>query len=65
MVEGMLKKCEQELGEKPVVIATGGFSNVIPKYMERKFDLTAPDLTLEVLRDLYLLNKTDQPVYRF
>ena len=53
MVEGMLIKCEKELGEKAVIISTGGHCEIVSKYMTRKFDAVIPNLTLEGLRDLY------------
>ena len=56
MTEGMIEKCEAEMGEKAIVIITGGFSDVITKYIKRKVDLISPDFTLEGLRDLYYIN---------
>lgn len=53
MVEGMIEKCERELGEKAVIISTGGHCKLISKYMTRRFDSIIPNLTLEGLRDLY------------
>ena len=64
MIDGMLDNCEKEMNEKPVIIGTGGFCQVISKYMKRKFDIINPDLTLEGLRDLFLPNKPNQPVYK-
>lgn len=55
MIEGLIEECEKELGEKATIIATGGYSSVISKYMTRKFDYINPDLTLigaKVLLDL-------------
>ena len=63
MIDGMLTKAEEELGEKANIIATGGYCELISKYMTRKFDNICPHLTLEGLRDLFLLNKPTQPVY--
>jgi len=59
MVDGMIEKTEKELGERPVLIATGGFSAVITKYINHKFDLISPNLTLEGLFDLYNYAKSD------
>ena len=56
MIDGMLAQCEQELNDKPIIIATGGFCNVVAKYMTRQFDYISPNLTIEGLRDLYKLN---------
>ncbi|MCD8377516.1 MAG: type III pantothenate kinase [Candidatus Gastranaerophilales bacterium] len=63
MIDGMIDMCEQELGEKAVIIATGGFCNIVSKYMKRSFDLISPNLTLEGLHELYLLN-AQPPVWR-
>ena len=56
-IEGLIGQCEKELGQKAVIIATGGYSELIAKYMTRKFDFVNPYLTLEGLRFLYELNK--------
>ena len=56
MTEGMLEECEKELKEKPVVILTGGFADIITKHITRKIDLISPSFTLEGLRDLYRIN---------
>lgn len=55
-IEGLIEQCEAELGEKAVIIATGGYSILISKYMSRQFDFINPCLTLEGLRFLYELN---------
>jgi len=56
-IDGLIKKCEEELGEKATIIATGGYCKLLSEYTERKFDLINPDLTLDGLRLLYELNK--------
>ena len=56
MIDGMIKACEKELGQKATVIATGGYSNVLFDNMERGFDHINPNLTLEGLKYLYKLN---------
>ncbi len=56
-IEGLIAQCEAELGEQAVIVATGGYSSLIAKYMKRKFDFVNPYLTLEGLRFLYELNK--------
>lgn len=63
MVDGMLENCIKELGEQPVIVATGGFCKIISEYMTKKFDSVIPELTLEGLRGLFLPNKPIQPVY--
>ena len=56
-IEGLIEQCEKELGEKAVIVATGGYSGLISRYMRRQFDFVNPYLTLEGLRFLYELNK--------
>ena len=56
-IEGLITQCEEELGERAVIIATGGYSSLISKYMKRRFDFINPYLTLEGLRFLYELNR--------
>lgn len=56
-IEGLIEQCETELGQHAAIIATGGYSTLISKYMTRKFDFVNPCLTLEGLRFLYELNK--------
>ena len=53
MIDGLIKECEAELGEKAVVIATGGYSDIVAQYMERKFDCINPTITLEGLKIVY------------
>ena len=53
MIEGLLADCEKELGEKAVIIATGGYSKIVAQYMDRKFDLISPYLTLDGLKIIY------------
>ena len=55
-IEGLIKQCEEELGEKATIIATGGHSKLISEYMTRKFDYLDSNLTLEGIKKLYELN---------
>lgn len=57
MVEGLISQCENELGEKATIVATGGLSGLISNYMNRNFDYVNPILTLEGLKELYKLNQ--------
>ncbi len=57
MIEGMIKKCEQELNSKATVIVTGGYSSVLFEKMENIFNYIDKDLTLFGLKKLYELNK--------
>ncbi|MBR1754885.1 type III pantothenate kinase [bacterium] len=56
MIDGLVKQCEKELGEKAIIVATGGYSGLISNYLEKPFDFINPTLTLEGLRILYNLN---------
>ena len=58
MVEGLLNQCENQLGEKAVVVATGGYCGLISNYMTRRFNKINPTLTLEGLRDIYYMNNS-------
>ncbi len=57
MIDGLISECENELGEKAVIIATGGYSSIIENYLKRKFDFINPDLTLIGAKILFDLNK--------
>lgn len=56
MIEGLIEGCETELGQKATIVATGGYSSVISKYLIRKFDNINPDLTLYGTKILFDLN---------
>lgn len=58
MIDGLVEQCEQELGTKATIIATGGYSGLISNYLKRPFDYINPTLTLEGLRFLYNFNLT-------
>lgn len=57
MIDGLVEQCEKELGQKAVLVATGGYSGLIANYLKRPFDFINPTLTLEGLRYLYQINK--------
>ncbi len=57
MIDGLIFECERELGQKSVIIATGGYSNVISEFLRRKFDYINPDLTLIGAKILFDLNR--------
>ena len=59
MIDGLVEQCEQELGEKAVLVATGGYCGLISNYLKRPFDFINPTLTLEGLRFLYNLQKVN------
>ncbi len=57
LIEGMVARIQQELGEKAKVIATGGYAELIAKETA-VIDIVNPNLTLIGLRLIYLMNKT-------
>ena len=57
LIEGMIARIQQELGEKARVVATGGWSSLIAKETA-VFDVVNPNLTLIGLRLIYLMNRT-------
>lgn len=56
-VDGLIEQCESELGEKALIIATGGYCGLIANYMKRPFDNVNRTLTLEGLRMIYEINQ--------
>jgi len=56
LVESMVARIQQELGEKTKVIATGGYAELIAKETTI-IDAVNPNLTLTGLRLIYLMNK--------
>lgn len=56
LVEGMIARIEQELGEKATVVATGGYAELIAKET-KVIQVVNPDLTLIGLRLIYQLNR--------
>ena len=56
MIDGLVEQCEEELGAKAVIVATGGYSGFVADYLKRPFDFINPTLTLEGLRYLYNIN---------
>ncbi len=56
LIEGIIARIEQELGEKAKVVATGGYAELIAKETS-VIDTINPDLTLIGLRLIYMMNK--------
>ena len=56
LIEGMIARIQQELGEKARVVATGGWSTLMAKETA-VFEVVNPDLTLIGLRLIYLMNR--------
>lgn len=57
-IDGFIKNIEAELGEKPFLVATGGYCELVTKYMDCKHIEVRRSLTLEGLRLLYELNSS-------
>ncbi len=56
LIEGIVARIGQELGEKAKVVATGGYAALIAKET-KVIDVVEPNLTLIGLRLIYLMNK--------
>jgi len=57
LVEGIVARIQQELGEKARVVATGGYADLIARETS-VIDTVNPDLTLIGLQLIYRMNKT-------
>ena len=55
LIEGLVGRMKEELGDNPKVIGTGGYAQLISRETE-VIDIVNPDLTLEGLRIIYNLN---------
>ena len=55
-IDGLIGQCEQELGERAIIVATGGLNSLISEYMQHKIYEINPILTLEGLKHIYELN---------
>ncbi len=58
MVDGLTRRMSEEMGGKPLIIATGGLSKTIAK-VAQSIDVVDPDLTLKGLRAVYRKNSKD------
>jgi type III pantothenate kinase len=56
LVEGLLARIQKELGEKALVVATGGYAELIARGT-KVIDKVNPDITLVGLRLIYQMNK--------
>jgi len=56
LVEGLLKRVQNELPEKALVVATGGYASLIASGT-RLIDKINPDITLIGLKVIYEMNK--------
>ena len=57
MIDGLIERIEEELGQPVITISTGGYSSMINRHLKRPFDHINPFLTLEGLRIIYELNQ--------
>jgi type III pantothenate kinase len=57
MIDGLIQRIEEEIGQPVTTISTGGYSSMINSHLKRPFDHINPFLTLEGLRIIYELNK--------
>lgn len=64
MVDSMIQKVNEELKVSLSVVLTGGFSEIVSKYMAYRYDILDRDLTLEGLSTLFYDNKPKQPIFK-
>lgn len=57
LIEGMVERISAELEGKPTVIVTGGYSEIFAN-ASALIDAYEPDLTIQGLRQIYLLNRS-------
>ena len=57
MIDGMVDRIEDELGEPAMLILTGGYSDIVVERMRHRFDILDHNLTLEGLRLIYEMQK--------
>ena len=58
MIDGMVDRIEEELGEPAMLILTGGYSDIVVDRMRHKFDILDHNLTLEGLRLIYEMQRS-------
>jgi type III pantothenate kinase len=56
LIDGIVERIQEELGEKAMVIATGGYANLIAKE-SKTIDKVNPDLTLQGIKLIHELNR--------
>lgn len=57
LIEGIVARIQEELGEKATIVATGGYADIIAGETDI-FDTVNPDITLIGLRLIHMMNKT-------
>ncbi len=60
MIEGMIELCEKELNKKATIVATGGFSSVLFKEIDKKILEINKNLTLYGLKVIWDMNVGDK-----
>jgi len=56
LIEGILRRIQEELGEKTTVVATGGFAGILAKET-KSIDVVNPELTLIGIKVIHDLNR--------
>lgn len=56
LIEGILRRIQEELGEKTTVVATGGFAGILAKET-KSIDVVNPELTLVGIKVIHDLNR--------
>jgi type III pantothenate kinase len=56
LIDGIVERIQEELGEKAMVVATGGYANIIAKE-SKTIDKVNPDLTLTGIKTIYDMNR--------
>lgn len=56
LIDGIVTRIQEELGQKAIVVATGGYSNIIAKET-RVIQKVNPDLTLVGIKTIHALNR--------
>ena len=57
LIEGIITRIQEELGEKATIVATGGYAELIARETAL-IDEINQDLTLIGLRLIYMMNRT-------
>ena len=57
MIDGLIYACEQQLQSKVTTIATGGYCEIVARYLQRPIEFINENLTLDGLYELWKINK--------
>jgi type III pantothenate kinase len=58
MIDGIVERIREEMGDKAMVVATGGYANLIAKE-SRTIDKVNAELTLQGVKIIHDLNRDD------